>query len=489
MTRPASADPGTDDVVSRTTRNVAATFSAQLVGKLTTFVWTVVAARALTQEDFGAFTLALSVAMIVSAVAEWGFDPVLVRRASQQPSHIQRLHSEALAWQTLVGVPVFLVAGTMLWLSRPDLETRLTVALVLAAVFLDLWSDTCRATSSAAQNQRPTSVALVVQRLATSVFAIPAVLLAGVAGLAGAFLAGYVVGLVAHLVALARLRVGFAPRELSRPGLRRFARGTTALGVAGLLSMALFRSDALLLAWLTGDDAEVGAFGAAHRLFETALFATYAITAALYPLMSEAARDGRAVGRWIEVGLTATAAVYLPYAVITLVEAPALLGLLFGEPYGDTSAATLRALAAAPLVYGLLYLAAAALAARERTGLLLAVTAVVFCVKVVASLLLIPRLGAAGAGLATTGAFVVQAGLILLLLHRSSVRVRLLPPVRESAAAAALLAAVLWISPLPLLADLGLGLAVYLGSWLLLLRFRSPEQLEVLRRVLPGRAG
>jgi O-antigen/teichoic acid export membrane protein len=477
--------PGRGDVVTRTTKNVAAATAAQLVGKLTTFVWTVVAARALSQEDFGTFTLALSVAMIVSSVAEWGFDPVLGRRAAQQPSQIERLHSESLAWQTFVGVPVFLTAGVLLWLSRPDLETRLTVVLVLAAVFLDLWSDTCRATAAAAQDQRPTSTALILQRTATSIFAIPAVILGGLAGLAGAFLAGYVVGLLAHLVALGTLSIRFRPRSLTRTGLRRFAEGTLALGVAGLLSMSLFRVDALLLAWLSGD-AAVGAYGVAHRLFETALFATFAVTAALFPLMSQKAGEGPVVARFVEVGLTAIATLYLPYAVLTLVEGPALLGVLFGAPYDESSASTLRWLALAPLAYGLVNITSTALVALSRTGFLLAVTAVALVAKLAASLLLIPIYGAAGAAATTTGIFALEGGLLLLFLRRLDVRVHLLRPVLEPAAAAALFAAVLWLSPLPLLADLVVGGAVYLACWLLLLRLRSPEQLRVLRAAVPG---
>jgi O-antigen/teichoic acid export membrane protein len=62
--------------------NAALAALADVVGKVSTLAWTVVAARLLTQEQFGAFNLALALALIASAVAEGGYDPVLVRTST-----------------------------------------------------------------------------------------------------------------------------------------------------------------------------------------------------------------------------------------------------------------------------------------------------------------------------------------------------------------------------------------------------------------------
>ncbi len=89
---------------------------ADLLGKLATLLWTVLAARLLTQEDFGLLNYALSVALLVSALPAWGFGSVVVRRGSRDPSGLATLHTGVTTWQTLLSVLVLLVtAAAHIW--------------------------------------------------------------------------------------------------------------------------------------------------------------------------------------------------------------------------------------------------------------------------------------------------------------------------------------------------------------------------------------
>jgi O-antigen/teichoic acid export membrane protein len=54
--------------------NTAWAILAQLLGKIATLAWTVVATRVLPQDDFGAFAFALGLSTLMVAVVEWGFD-------------------------------------------------------------------------------------------------------------------------------------------------------------------------------------------------------------------------------------------------------------------------------------------------------------------------------------------------------------------------------------------------------------------------------
>lgn len=112
----------------------------------------------------------------------------------------------------MVGLPGFLLAGAVVWRSRPDAKLRLSMSLVLAEVFLDLFRATARAASTAAQDQSGTSKALVLQRSATAVLAVPAVIVSGLVGLAAAFLVGSVVGCLAHARSLHRLGLKVEPK-------------------------------------------------------------------------------------------------------------------------------------------------------------------------------------------------------------------------------------------------------------------------------------
>ncbi len=478
---PARAQVG--HVTRRTARNAAVSAGAQVTGKVGTLIWTVLAARILSESAFGAFFYALAVATLLSAVAEWGFDAVMVQRGSRDLTRLPELFSLAISWQTLIALPLFLLGGLAVAPSRPDGDARAVLGLVLLAVLLDIWSDSSRAASAAAQEQTGTAAALVLQRLATVVLAAAALLLdLGVVGLAGAFLLGSVVGAAAHLRALARLGVGFSPRGLDRASLNDFLQDTWVLGLTSVVLMAVFRLDAVLLQAFRGDEA-VGDYSAAYRLLETVLFVAFALRSAVFPVLNNARTDA-AVAAGLNRGLSPVGLVFLPFGAVCLVEAPAVLDLLYGGDYARDGSSSLRWLAFAPLAYGIAYLLNAGLQARHLQPQMLRAALLAVIVNVALNLALLPRFGAAGAASATTVTYAVQAVAVALLLRRNGVATRVLPSMRESLVAAAALAALLWASPLPPLVEVPLGGLVYLVLWAAMVRRRDPQQLDVLRTLV-----
>ncbi len=466
--------------------NAAFAATAEILGKVSTLAWTVVAARVLSQAQFGSFNLALALALIVSAVAEGGFDPVLMVKGSRDRANLATYHTQAIAWQVAIAVPTFLLAGGLTWLTRPTLAARAAVAFVLAAVFLDLWSDTARASASAAQDQSRTSRALVLQRLCAAVLIIPALLAGlGLAGMAAGFLLASAIGWVAHVRALGRLGVAFRPWLVHRAQMRAFARGSWILGLSGLVAIALFRVDALILAALRGDRA-VGQYAAAYRLFETVLFLVYSVSGAVVPVMSVRSRDPAEVRRLGELALAALAAIYLPFAVVCLVDGRAVLELLYGARYGGATAA-LGWLSLAPLAYAAGGISGAILVVGHRLRGVLAAAAAALAVNLTLNLLLIPSLGGTAAGMATTVAEVVQAVLSLGFAGALVGRLRIWSALAEPIVAGAALALVLLALPLGLPFSLPLGLVIYVLVWFALVRRRRPALLGAVTTLLPGR--
>lgn len=470
-------------VTHRTARNAAIRGVAEVLAKLATLAWTVVAARSLSQQDYGAFAYALSLVLLASALPAWGFDPLLVRRGSRDGDLLPRLHTEALTWQTLLAVPTFLAVGLLAGSGRPSPQAALVLVLLLLAAVPELWSDTARSTASVRQDQLGVSRALVLQRLLTALLIIGALVAGlGVVGVAAGFLAGALAGWLLHVRALRALDVRVRPGLVSRAGMREMLAGTGSLGLSALVLIVLFRADTVLLGLLR-DDAAVAVYAVAYRLLETVLFVAYAVKQAVLPVMSAAA--GR-VRRGVEQGLAVAGLLYLPFAAVVLVEAERVLGLLFGDPYGQQAADVLRWLAPVPVLFAAAYLGQAALVARgrQRTMLIAALWATASNLSV--NLVLIPRYAGVGAAIATTLSYVVQVGIVHRDLRRGEGRLRLLRPLAETSVAALVLAAVLLLLDLPLLVELGLGGVVYLAVWWALVRRTAPEQLVVLRGLLPG---
>ncbi len=495
MTDPAYA-PLPDDRGSgsfeRAARNAAFVMIAETAAKVTTFAWTVVAARELTRGQFGSFNFALSLALILASIAEWGFDPVMVQRVARDPSAKERHFANTVGWEGAIASVLFGAAAIAGGLASSG-TTRIVLLLVLLAAYLDVFSDTIRALGTAVQRQGVTSIALVIQRIATVGVAVPVLLLGGgLEGFAIAFLGGYAVGFAAHLYALGRLGVRFRFGFIQRDGMRTFARGTTAIGLSGLVLAALFRIDALILAALKGE-AALGAYSVAYRLFETSLFVAFAVNSALFPLMAERGDHPDKVRGVMEKALGSILFLYLPYTVVCLLEAEQILDLLFGNRYATISAGSLRWLAAAPLVYAVSFIAGSALTAVRRTGGMLVAAIVATVANIGLNFALIPMVGIEGAAIATTASYLVE-GLVLLWYFRRAggshpdVVTVALPPV----GGALVFAAVLALAPVPTAVALTAGLVLYVATWWAVARRFTPDQLEFVRqlarRVLPTRA-
>lgn len=444
--------------------NTAWAVFAQLLGKLATLGWTVVATRVLPPSDFGAFAFALGLATLLVAVVEWGFDSALLQRAGKAPAQASELFSRAVVWQLLLAPLVFTAAAAATFPSRPSGAAKAVLVLLLVSIVFDNLSDSCRAVAAAVRDQRNVSIALSMQRWLTAALCIGALIVErSVVALAAAFLVATVLGSVLHLVAAARSGVRFRASAVTPAGLREYLRGTGVLGVNTVVLMVLFRVDAVILG-VVRDDRDVAVYAAAYRLLDTVLFVVQSLRQTLVPVLAAAA-DRASVRRVFDTGLAFSAFIYLPFAAVSLVEAPRVLSVVFGPAYADASAAPLRWLALAPVLYATAMLSTAVLQGAGRNTAFLASSVAAMVVNLALDIALIPRWAGVGAAVATTVSFAVQAAVAIALLTTSRTTPRPVRVLPAAVIAATALATALWVLHLPLLVELAVGAVVYLGTW------------------------
>ena len=450
---------------------------------MATLVWTVVIARLVSTEDFGAISYALAVMLLVSSLPQWGFDENVVRRGAGSHGDLPKIYASALTWKSMVALPVFGFTALAMVFTRPDLEAWVCVAFFLLAGFPEIWAKTARSVSVALERPGTTAIALVVQRVATSVAVLlGAVLGYGIVGVGVGFFVGTAIGFAAHVLAVRRLGVRPDFSGVDREELRMAVRRTGMLGLSALVLMLLFRLDAILLEVFRGDDA-VAVYSVAYRLLETTLFVAFAINQAIFPVVSrsserwkwrEAFRHAQAIGGFI----------YLPFIAVCILEGSAVIELLFGDRYAGPSSAILVWLAPAALLYAIAFFCNAMLTAAYDGRALFLSSIAATVVNVALNIVLIPAYGGVGAGIATLIAYAVQAGVSVVALRRGGVELPLVRPLLVPAAATLTLAAVLLPLDLPVLAELPIGGVVYLGAWWLLATRFAPEQIDVVFAVV-----
>ncbi len=466
-------------------RNATVVAAAEVAGKLATLAFMVAAARVLGRSGFGAFSFALSFSLLAATLPSFGFAALLTQRASAEPARLPQLLSEVLVWRTAIAVPVFAGAAIGGLALMPSGGSVVAFLLVLLASFVDIYTDAGRAAAGARQDLRGVSVALVVQRFATAGLALGALVAGfGLVGLAATYLAGTAIGTVGVAVSLRRLGVTVDMRALRRESFLATGRMSVAIGIDTVVAMALFRVDQVMLGALKGQ-AAVGVYAAAYRLLETVLFLSWSLARAVYPAMS-ASTDRARVRRGLESAIAAVALVYVPFGVALWIDAGPILRLLYGASYAPGGAPVVRWLAAAPLAFGVGFLANFALLARRRRWEVAAASAVAAAYNVGMNLLLIPHLAGTGAAIATTTSYALEAVVILALLAPHVGLPRLDRALVLPVAASALMAAFLVLSPAGPLIELPAAAVVYAATWFALARWRAPEHIAVIASVMPG---
>jgi len=456
---------------------------AEVAGKVATLAYTVVAARELSTGDFGAFAYAIAFSLLVATLPSWGFDALLVQRASAEPHRLSVLLSETLSWRLALIVPVFVAAGAIGVASRPTPRSATALLIILGATMVDLISDAGRAAAGAKQDLRGVSVALVVQRFVTAGLGVAALLGGlGLVGLSSAYLIGAVVGAIAVAISIGRLGIKVDLRSVERGGFFETGRRSVIIGLDVLVAMALFRIDQVILAAIKGDQA-LAVYAASYRLLETVLFVSWVVSRSVFPLMSENA-EGWRLRRAIEKGTAAASLLFVPFAVGLSIEAKPVLQVLYGSPYAESGVAITRWLSPSPLFFVIGFLGSFALFAREQRMQVLVASMIAAAFNIGLNILLIPGMSGLGAAIATTTSYALEAVVTLFLLFPITGWVRLDRAIALPAVASAVMAGVVILVPGGLFVDAAIGVAVFAVAWYALARRFAPEQLVVLRSVV-----
>jgi O-antigen/teichoic acid export membrane protein len=470
---------------AKAARSAALLLATEVIGKVSTFGFTVVAARVLSRADFGAFTYGLAFALLVTVVPAWGFSPVVVRDGSRSPSQLAVYYSEALAWRALLLVPTFAVAVVVGVLTRPTTKAWVALVLLLFAAGCDLFADTAKQAAAVRGELRGWALALIVNRVVSAVVGVGLLALGfGVVGLSAGFLVGSLVGAVGAGFAVRGLGVRFSRSLLTWPGWTAMGRQSVALGVDALVAMALSRVDMLILGGLKGD-AAVAVYGAAYRLLDTVLFVTWTLNTVVFPRTSAVPSGAeREVRRLTESALGAVASLFVPFGVVLLVRGPEVLGLVFGRTYEVSGADTVRWLSMAPLAFAVSFFASAALLSRRRNAAVLGASAMAAGVNVGLNFVLIPKWGPSGAALVTTASYLLEAVVLVVLCRRLAGDfgwLRLDRALALPVVAAVPLAAVLLAGSVPIVVQLAVGGALYAAAWWSLAQRFAPESFDLLK--------
>lgn len=480
---PEDAPQGADDQAGTGAaegRTVALLAVIEALSKVASFVMFMVVTRLLSVSEFGLFSWALALSMLPVAFAVWGFGSTVIQHGSGNRKSVPTLLTEAILWRLILGVPVIILLALPIW-GEP--QYRLGLVLVGIASLADTFNELIRYGAGAIARQRAVAYNLLIQRILVTILVIVTVYKwPNATAMAAAYCLGTLLGVAAMLVSAAR--IGLMPRWglVTRDGMRAMWSRSHAVGLSGVLNTLTFRSDTVLLGWLSTLSA-TGVYAAAYRLFETALFLIYSMVRVTAPKMA-AETDKPKLLKLVSLTPTILICLFLPYVLVLAVRGSDVMTLVFGSQYGGVeSGLTLAVLGLTLVPYAVQFLSQSALIARKINRQVLIGAILALVVNVAVNLALIPLWGPVGAALGTFVAMGAQWVYLRIVVYRRIGPAPIWGSVWPALIAAALMVPVAWAIPNVIIASV-VGSLVYLVALALLYRWLRPSLFALARQVV-----
>lgn len=472
--------------LARAGRNLALKSLGELLARLCFVVLFIYAARVLGVLDYGRYSYAASLAALALIGMDLGLNTVLVRDGARDHGVVGGYAGTLLVIKAGLGLVVLGLLAGFVWAT--DSEPWLVLAVALGQVCWGM-AELGVAGLNALERMDREALIKTCGRLA-------ALVLAGGALVLGWGLWGLVLGLLAANAAAAVLSLrllsaqeGFSLR-LERGFLVYLAKEALPLALTSVFILVYFRVDIVMLELMGRGFDEIGWYAAGVRIIDAVGVAPAMVAGACLPVLSSLAlSDQEALARLYRQAQRLLLILGLPAAVGLFMVRGEIAGLIYGPGFDPTALAFFW-LAPVLVFLFLNHLQLACLTAMGLQRICALATGICVLVNVGLNLMLIPVYGFVGAAAATLGTegalFVLAATFIRRRLGPSGLLTKGLRP----ALAAALMGALLWLTPgWHVLLKVALGMAVYAGALLALGGLRIGEVRELWALLRARRAG
>ena len=421
-------------------RNFSVVAAAQAITWSATFLFTLAQARYLGPARFGELSLALSYAVILGVVVDFGLSTKLARDVAKRPAAA----GQALVASFVVRVAVWSVAMPLAWASTVilgyDPELQASILILGTSLLIGGFALSLGAYFQGREAFLYPSLGSIAQRGSAAVLGVAALAAGlGIVVVAAVYIAANVLQVLVLLAGMRRHPV--ASTTLDRAAVVSMFRGTATLGCFWILGAFYYNVDMVVLQRLVPPE-NVAWYAAAYRLFNAGtMFVGFALSTVLYPLLSRLSVDSRAsLIKALERSFAFVLATGVFLALTLVLTADQLVALVYPAHDYAPAASALRLLAPGLVgmyANGILFLTLIAMGFERR---LLVMAAVLAVLNPLANILVIPVLQQDGAALLTS---VTEAIVLVWVLAAtpSDLRSAVRPVVVVKVLAAATLAA------------------------------------------------
>ncbi len=325
------------NVVHRLARNSALLLTSTLITRGASAILFIVAARQLAPESVGAYSLAITYLVIMTGVASWGLDQLLIRDVAQSPTETTYYVMNFGVLRLGLAVVVYMGLRIGLYWFHPYVPATIQVILIIGlSVIPDSVNDICQATFIAREKVIYSSSVSSILSLVRIGLGIAILLLRpDLLLLAWIFPLTSLISMFASIGLIVAVDSKLALRLNLRWLAQIFVIGLP-LAVINILLVLEVQASIVLLSLLVSETA-VGIYGAANAIFTALAMLPYAWQASIFPLMSRLYARADGTFEWLYEKLYLYLAIgAVPLVLTVSVFADAVIRALYGIRFEDS---------------------------------------------------------------------------------------------------------------------------------------------------------
>ncbi len=388
------------------------------IQKAISFLYFILIARAVSVEDMGKYSFALSFATIFSMFLDFGTTQILVRESARNRDSSQKYLSNVLGFKLITSLFVYLLIVLMVNLmGYPDITKKLVYVSGLV-IILDSFSIAFYSILRGLQNLIYESYGVIINQIILFTLGVIVIKLnLGLVVLMSVYLAGTLFNLFYSSLLLS-LKYKIFPRpQFSSELIWKIMKLSLPFAIAGVFVRLYSYMDVILLSKLT-DDVAVGIYSVAYKITFALQFIGVAFSAAIYPAFCNyfvTSKDLLAKSFTKSVYYLLIISMPLSVGIITI--ADKVIVPIFGANY-IASILPLQILMIALVIIFLAFPVGAMLNASNRQTANTVVLGVISIFNIICNLILIPLFSYNGAAISALLSYFLLFVIGLLLVGR-----------------------------------------------------------------------
>lgn len=465
--------------------NTAWLFSEKVLGRLIGFFLMVILARALGTVGFGKLNFANSFAALFIILADMGIGTLITRdMAANRDEAAVYFGKSVVLMAPLIALAAVVITSAALIADLPE-DTFYLIFFFAGYQLLKNLGAVYTAVFRAFERMQYAAGVLLVERILSLAFCLLALQSSNI--LMGVGVAYLVAGALFLVLTVTLVHARFiVPEYRVKPEhFKYMVRQGFPLAVIAVLSLFYFNIDMIMLGKLR-DEASVGVYGAAYRLFFTLATFFNPLLTAVFPAMSRLYQetDGARLARAYRTSVKFLLGVSIPMAVGGAMLSEGIVDFVYGSDFG-ASAPVFRWFSLIIFVAYLNSVNCYFLTSIKRQGVLAKAIGLTAAVNLALNWAMIPMYGEFGAVWATMVSEVLLLGITFAAIPTEFRRFPVAATGKSLVVVAGMVAVVYYLQSLGirLLLTIAVGAVVYLIG-LLLVRYLDEVEIDALKSVL-----